>query len=194
MVCDIAKGINMYFSIMNAVKNFPIVKYICFELPHAMLKFHWKSWEIPLGYNVFNRPSVSQSVRPVFLISTTQLKPLNKISWNFVVIKDKVTQFFFNLEIWPKWKILLKQCVSATPLKWLNRTSWNFVVTKDIICRCANPQEILILFFFSRNYALFELRNLTKMKDTNETVCQRNSSKVAQQNSLTLCSYEGHNV
>ena len=30
-----------------------------------------------------------------------------------------------------------------------NRISWNFVIMKDIMCRCANPQEILIPFFFS---------------------------------------------
>ena len=47
------------------------------------------------------------------------------------------------------------------------------------------------LIFFSRNYALFELRNLAKMKDTTETVCQRNSSKATQQNFVKLCSYEG---
>ena len=57
--------------------------------------------------------------------------------------------------------------VSATPLKPLNRISWNFVVMKDIMCRCAYPQEILIPFFF-RSYALFELRNLAKMKDTTQ--------------------------
>ena len=56
---------------------------------------------------------------------------------------------FLNLEIRPKWKILLKQSVSATPLKPLNRISWNFVVVKDIPYRCAYPQEILIQFFFS---------------------------------------------
>ena len=32
------------------------------------------------------------------------------------------------------------------------------------------------------------------MKDTSETVCQRNSSETAQQNFVKLCSYEGHNV
>ena len=47
---------------------------------------------------------------------------------------------------------------------------------------------------FSRNYAFFELRNLTKMKDTTETVCQRNSSETAQQNFLKLCINEGLNV
>ena len=47
---------------------------------------------------------------------------------------------------------------------------------------------------FSLNYALFELRNLTKIEDTTETVSQRNSSETAQQNFLKLCSNEGHNV
>ena len=48
--------------------------------------------------------------------------------------------------------------------------------------------------FFSRSYALFELRNLAKMKDTTQTVCQRNSSETAQQNFLKLYGNEGHNV
>ena len=34
------------------------------------------------------RPSVSQSVSHVSLVSATPLKPLNRISWNFVVMKD----------------------------------------------------------------------------------------------------------
>ena len=48
--------------------------------------------------------------------------------------------------------------------------------------------------FFPLNYALFELRNLTKMIDTTEIVGQHNSTETAQQNSVNLCSYEGHNV
>ena len=39
--------------------------------------------------------------------------------------------------------------------------------------------------------------DLTKMKDTTcvlKTVCQCNFSETAQQNSLKLCSNEGHNV
>ena len=48
--------------------------------------------------------------------------------------------------------------------------------------------------FFSRTYALFELRNLAKMKDTTETVGQHNSTETAQQNCVKLCSYEGHYV
>ena len=54
---------------------------------------------------------------------------------------------FLNLEIWPKWKILLKQLVSTTPLKPLNRILWNFVVLKDIMCRCAFLQEMLVDLF-----------------------------------------------
>ena len=47
------------------------------------------------------------------------------------------------------------------------------------MCRCAYPQEILILFF-ALSYTLFELRNLAKMNHTTETVCQCNSSETAQ--------------
>ena len=54
------------------------------------------------------------------------------------------------------------------------------------MCRCEYPQEILSIFF-PPNYTLFKLRNLTKMKDTTETVRQRNFTETAQ-----LCSYEGH--
>ena len=56
---------------------------------------------------------------------------------------------FLNLEIWPKWKILLKQFVSATPLKLLNRIFWNFVVMKDIMCSYAFLQEMLIWSFYA---------------------------------------------
>ena len=44
---------------------------------------------------------------------------------------------------------------------------------------------------FPLNYPLFELRNLTKMKDTTETVCQYNSTETAQQNFVKLSSYDG---
>ena len=53
--------------------------------------------------------------------------------------------------------------------------------------------ERLSLHPTQRKYAFYELRNLTKMKDTTETVGQRNSSETAQQNFLKLCSNEGHN-
>ena len=61
------------------------------------------------------------------------------------------------------------------------------------MCRCAYPQEILIPFF-SLKYSLFELRNLTKMNDTTETVGQHTSTETAQQNCVKLCSNEGHIV
>ena len=61
------------------------------------------------------------------------------------------------------------------------------------MCRCAYPLEILIQFFFSE-LRLFELRNLAKMIDTTETVCQHNSSETAPEDFVKLCSYEGLNV
>ena len=48
--------------------------------------------------------------------------------------------------------------------------------------------------FFLGAMPLFELRNLTKMKDSTETVGQHNATETAQQNCVKLCSYEGHNV
>ena len=48
--------------------------------------------------------------------------------------------------------------------------------------------------FFSQGYALVEPRNLAKMKDTTETVCQRNSSEAVKQNFVKLCSNEGRNL
>ena len=69
----------------------------------------------------------------------------------------------FNLEIWPKWKILLEQLVSAPPLKLLNWISLNFVVMKDLMCRCANPQEI-VNQFFSQSTPFFNLEIWPKWK------------------------------
>ena len=115
----------------------------------------------------FTRPSVSQSVSQsvcpsvlFFLCNSSETAQQNfatlcRYEGHYVLMCIRVTPFF-NLEIWPKWKILLKQFVSAIPLKPLNRISWNFAVMKDIMCRCAYPQEILIPLF-SRSYALFEL-------------------------------------
>ena len=48
------------------------------------------------------------------------------------------------------------------------------------------------LIFFLEAMPLFELRNLTKMKDTTETVGQH--TKTSQQNCVKICYYEGHNV
>ena len=108
-------------------------------------------------------------------VSATPLKSLNRITWNFVVMKDIMCtcaypqeiliQFFFlgvtpflNLEIWRKLKILLKQLVSATPLKPLYRIAWNFVVMKDIMCRYAFLQEKLIWSFWGAIYIPFFVR------------------------------------
>ena len=46
------------------------------------------------GYHVFD-PSVS----PVFLVSATPLKPLNRISWNFVDMKDIMCRGAYPQEI-----------------------------------------------------------------------------------------------
>ena len=71
------------------------------------------------------------------IVSATILKPLHKISWNFAVmmhmmsrcayLREMLIPFFLgcspllNLEILPKWNILLKQFVSVTPLKMLHK-------------------------------------------------------------------------
>ena len=145
------------------------------------------------GYDVFD-PPVSPSVSPVFLVSPTPLKPLNRISFcsyeghnvymhistgNFDLNFFLGVTTFLNLEIWSKWKILLKQFVSATPLKPLNGISWNFVVVKDIPCRCAYLLEILIQFFFPGVMPFFNIEIWPKLKILLKTVFQRNSSETA---------------
>ena len=65
---------------------------------------------------------------------------------------------------------------------------------KDFSCRCSNPQEILINFLGGGVMPLFELRNLTNIKDTTQTVRQHKSTETDQQNFVKLCSYKGHNV
>ena len=72
-----------------------------------------------------------------------------------------------------------------------------------LFCNCSNEGHNVQMcistgnfysFFFLGEMPLFELRNLTKMKDTTEIVGQYNSTETAQQNCVKLCSYEGHNV
>ena len=48
---------------------------------------------------------------------------------------------------------------------------------------------VLIQFFFLGVMLFFELKNLANMKDTTETIYQRDSSEIAQQNFEKLCSY-----
>ena len=49
----------------------------------------WRKWKIPLKQ----------------LVSTTPLKPLNRIAWNFVVMKDIICKYAFLQEmlIWSFW-------------------------------------------------------------------------------------------
>ena len=124
--------------------------------------------------------SVSQSVSPVFLVSATPLKPVNRISWNIVVMKDIMCRCAYPQEIFIQfffsWNYALfelneryysKQFVSATPIKPLKRISWNFVVLKDLMCRCAYPPKIFIYFFLLELRPLFKLE-MIKMKDTTQ--------------------------
>ena len=82
--------------------------------------------------------------------------------------------------------------VNATPPKPLNRILRNIVV-KDMVYRCAYYKELLV-HFFTGSYAPFERRNLTKIKYSTKTVCQRNSFETAQQNFTKLCIYEGQTL
>ena len=58
---------------------------------------------------------------------------------------------FYNLEIWPKLKILLKEFVST--IYWNRSTEFceNFVVMKDKICRYAFLQKTMIWSFSRSN-------------------------------------------
>ena len=82
------------------------------EFLFGIIIYLYPTQRVAEGIMFLTRLSVSQSVSPVFLVSSTPLRPLNRISWNFVVMKD-------------------------------------------IMCRCAYPQEILILFFFSELRPLY---------------------------------------
>lgn len=113
------------------------------------------------------------TVCPV-LVSTIPLKLLNKISWKFLLLGHNMQsvhilrKFWFNaffwgsyapldLEVWPKWNILLKQFYSVTPLKSLNRIlhTCNFLFNMDTLCRCAYHRKFWF-FSSSGNYVPFE--------------------------------------
>ena len=108
-----------------------------------------------------------------------------QLSWNhstefreIVVMKDimcrcaypqVLIQFFFrvshflNLEIWPKWKILLNtycQCNSS------ENTQQNFVKIGSNEGHDVHIHRKFWFIFSSLSFALFEFRNLAKMKDT----------------------------
>ena len=83
-------------------------------------------------------------------VSATPLKWLNRISWNFVVMKDIMCRcaypqeilipFFFS-DLRPFWtpkfdeneRYYWNSWSATTPLKPLSRIAWKFVVMKDII-------------------------------------------------------------
>ena len=56
------------------------------------------------GYDVFYKSdsqSVSHSVSPVFLVSATPLKPFNRISLSFILVKDPLcVSFITNIKLW----------------------------------------------------------------------------------------------
>ena len=68
---------------------------------------------------------VWKSVSPVFLVSATPLKPLNRISWNFVVIKDIMYRCAYPQEIFDS--IFFPEKMSMVGLIWLNNYAFIFV-------------------------------------------------------------------
>ena len=85
-----------------------------------------------------------------FFVSATPLKPLNRMSWNFVVIKNILhrcanlqqflIQFFSGNYAAFELRKIYYWTVSLSPLKPLNRVSCNFIVKEDTtymcICTC----------------------------------------------------------
>ena len=121
IVATLPQNIYRYISVFFYLMNYEIDLNTIF-IPHATSCG---------GYNVFD-PSVSQSS---FSCQRNSSETAQQNSWNFVIMKDILCRYafpqeilifflgvmpFLNLEIWHKWKILLKQFVSATPLKPLN--------------------------------------------------------------------------
>ena len=151
------------------------------------------------------RPSVIQSVSPVFLVSANPLKPLNRISWNFVDIKDIMCrcaylqeiliQFFFRSYALFELRNLAKMIdiTQHSLLTQLHRISWNFVVMKDIKVDVHIHRKFWFHFFLGVTPFL-NLEIWPKWKILLNTVCKRNSSETAQQSFVKLCSNEGHNV
>ena len=99
--------------------------------------------------------SVSQSASPVFLVSATPLKPLNRISWNSVVMKNILCRCAYLQEVlgvMPLFELLTK-IKDTTQNRWSAQRHQNrstefhetlLVVMKDIMCIYAFLQEMLI--------------------------------------------------
>ena len=62
------------------------------------------------------------------------------------------------------------------------------------MCRCAYPQGILVLSFFLGAMLLFQLRNLTQMRDTTQNSSSAQLHWNRSTDLVTLCSNERHNV
>ena len=113
----VAKGINFFTDRHSVSPTFP---------------FLYPTQRVAEGIMFLTRPSVS----PVFLVSATPLKLLNRISWNFVVIKnimcrcaypqEILIQFLFSgvtsyLKFGQNERYYSTLFVSATPLKPFNK-------------------------------------------------------------------------
>ena len=97
---------NVFFFVLVCAYIDHVIRCISFKDAQVILIIipHQRSCR---GYNVFD-PSVSASavsqlfsqyVSPVFRVSATPLKPLNRISWNFVVMKDIMCRWAYLQEI-----------------------------------------------------------------------------------------------
>ena len=73
--------------------------FLFFIPTNLIFYFLYPTQRVAEGMMFLTRPSVSQSVSPVFLVSATPLKPLNRISWNFVVMKDIMCRCAYPQEI-----------------------------------------------------------------------------------------------
>ena len=109
-----------------------------------------------LGVTPFLNLEIGQNERyySTQFVRVTPLKPLNRISWNFVVMKDIMCRcaypqeilipLFFS-ELRPFWTSKFDENERyywnswSAQLHWNRSTElhWNFVVMKDIMCRCA---------------------------------------------------------
>ena len=79
--------------------------------------FHFFSW----SYALFEfRNLAKMKDTTVFLVSATPLKPLNRISWNFVVIKDIMCTYAFLQEIliWSFWGAIYIPFFVRLPVTW----------------------------------------------------------------------------
>ena len=84
------------------------------------------------GIMFLTRPSVSLSVSPVFLVSATPLKPLNRISWNVVVVMFKTLNISDK-----KWHSILKKNLHLVKKK---NTTWiNKIFLGNLFIKCLKP-------------------------------------------------------